>query len=114
MMALNFQAPKHEKLLMARKKNCTIWLGDVSKQYPENSLVWITTGAKFQYKKKLFVAFLDKVQVKKMSELTSEDLDHQNPEIATREDLIADFEGIYKKRSTMDDTVTVIYFSEVL
>ncbi len=113
-MALNFQAPKHEKLLMGRKKNCTVRLGDVSKQYPESSLVWVTTGAKFEPKKKLFIAYLDKVQVKSMMELTSEDLDHQNPDINTREDLIADFENIYKKRITMEDTVTVIYFSEVL
>ena len=41
MMSLNFQAPKHEKLLMARKKNCTVRLGDVRKQYPESSIVWI-------------------------------------------------------------------------
>ena len=114
MMALNFQAPKHEKLLMVRKKNCTVRLGDVSKQYPESSVVWVTSGSKFQPKKKLFVAFLDKVQVKKMAELTSEDLDHQNPEITTREGIIVDFENIYKKRITMEDTVTVIYFSEVL
>lgn len=114
MMSLNFQAPKHEKLLMVRQKNCTVRLGDVSRHYPESSLVWITTGGKFQSKKKLFTAFLDKVRVKKMVELTSEDLDHQNPEINTREDLITDFENIYKKKITMDDTVTVIYFSEVL
>lgn len=114
MMSLNFQAPKHEKLLITRQKDCTVRLGDVSKQYPESSVVWITTGGKFQVKKKLFSAYLDKVKVKKMAELTSEDLDHQNPEINTREDLITDFEHIYKKRITMEDTVTVIYFSEIL
>ena len=48
-----------------------------------------------------------------MAELTSSDLGHQNPEINSREALIEDFERIYKKRITMDDTVTVIYFSEV-
>ena len=83
MMSLNFQAPKHEKLLMARKKNCTVRLGDVRKQYPESSIVWITTGKKYEVKKKLYTAFID-------------------------------FEEIYKRRITMDDIVTVIYFSEVL
>ena len=48
-----------------------------------------------------------------MANLTSEDLGVQNPEINTREALIADFEQIYKKRITMEDTVTVIYFTEV-
>lgn len=113
MMSLNFQAPKHEKLLVTRQKNCTVRLGDVSKQYPESSIVWVTTGTKFEPKRRLFTAFIDKAQVKTMADLTSADLGHQNPEINSREALIEDFEHIYKKRITMDDTVTVIYFSEV-
>ena len=42
MMALNFQAAKHKKMLMERTKNCTVRLGDVSAEFPENSIVWIT------------------------------------------------------------------------
>ena len=91
MMALNFQAAKHKKMIMERTKNCTVRLGDVSKLYPEGSIVWIKT----------------------MGTLTSADLGHQNPEINSREELIADFERIYKRRILMEDTVTVIYFSEV-
>ncbi|MGL6016328.1 MAG: ASCH domain-containing protein [Selenomonadaceae bacterium] len=113
MMSLNFQAPKHEKLLVTRQKNCTVRLGDVSEHYPESSIVWITTGKKYEPKQRLYTAFIDKTQVKTMAELTSSDLGHQNPEINSREALIEDFERIYKKRITMDDTVTVIYFSEV-
>ena len=45
--------------------------------------------------------------------LTSNDLWHQNPEINSREELIADFERIYKRRILPEDTVTVIYFTEV-
>ena len=48
-----------------------------------------------------------------MADLTSADLGQQNPEINSREELITDFEHIYKKRITMEDTVTVIYFTEV-
>lgn len=113
-MALNFQAVKHEELLMARKKNCTVRLGDVRSQYPESSVVWITTGKKYETKKKLFSAFIDKVRVKKFSELTSRDLGHQNPDIDSLEALRLDFEQIYNRRITLDDTVTVIYFSEIL
>lgn len=112
MMALNFQDPKHERMLLERKKDCTIRLGDRSKNYPEGSIVWVTTGPKFQAKRKLYAAFIDKVRVKTMAELTSEDLEHQNPEISTREELIKDFEKLYKRRITMDDTVTAIYFTE--
>ncbi len=113
MMALNFQAEKHERMLVARTKNCTVRLGDVSREFPENSIVWITTGVKFQPKRKLYTAFIDRVQVKTMADLTSRDLGHQNPEINSREELIQDFEHIYKKRITLEDTVTVIYFTEV-
>lgn len=113
MMALNFQAAKHKKMLMERTKNCTVRIGDISGQFPENSIVWITTGALGEPKHKLYTAFLDKVRVKTMGTLTSRDLGHQNPEINSREELIADFERIYKRRILMEDTVTVIYFSEV-
>ena len=44
MMALNFQAPKHKKMLMERTKNCTVRLGDESDKFPEDSIVWITSG----------------------------------------------------------------------
>ena len=113
MMALNFQAAKHKKMLMERTKNCTVRLGDVSAQFPENSIVWVTTGDKGEPKHKLYTAFLDKVRVKTRGTLTSRDLGHQNPEINSREELIEDFERIYKRRILMEDVVTVIYFSEV-
>ena len=114
MMALNFREEKHKKMLIARTKKCTVRLGDVSSQFPENSIVWITAGERGEQKQKLYTAFLDKVRVKTMGTLTSKDLDQQNPEITTREDLIADFERIYKRRILMEDTVTVIYFTEVI
>ena len=114
MMALNFQAEKHAKMLADRTKRCTVRLGDVSAQFPENSIVWITTGERGEQKQKLYTAFLDKVRVKTMGTLTSTDLDNQNPEINSREELIADFERIYKRRILMEDTVTVIYFTEVI
>ena len=94
-------------------KNCTVRLGDVSKLYPEGSIVWITSGKKGEPKHRIYTAYLDKVRVKTMGTLTSADLGHQNPEINSREELIADFERIYKRRILMEDTVTVIYFSEV-
>ncbi|MFV0636017.1 ASCH domain-containing protein [Mitsuokella sp.] len=113
MMALNFQAAKHKKMIMERTKNCTVRLGDVSKLYPEGSIVWITSGKKGEPKHRIYTAYLDKVRVKTMGTLTSADLGHQNPEINSREELIEDFERIYKRRILMEDTVTVIYFSEV-
>ena len=113
-MALNFREEKHKKMLIARTKRCTVRLGDVSNDFPENSVVWITAGQLGEQKQKLFTAFLDKVSVKTMATLTSKDLDNQNPEINSREELIADFERIYKRRILPEDTVTVIYFSEII
>ena len=113
MFALNFQSANHEKLLMSRTKNCTIRLGDISDSYPVNSIVWITFGKKFSSKRKLYSAIVDKVCIKKFSQLNHGDLDHQNPEIKSIDELIIFFERIYERSITPDDTVTVIYFSEV-
>lgn len=113
MLALNFQSPNHEKLLTERKKNCTIRLDDVSDVYLENSVVWITVGKPFEPKRKLYNALIDRVLTKTISELTTHDLDHQNPEIRSIEELVAFFEKVYQKSISMDDTVTVIYFSEI-
>lgn len=114
MLALNFQSELHEKLLIERKKNYTIRLGDVSNIYIENSVVWITIGKKYATKRKLYTAFLDRVKVKKIGELTKDDLAHQNPNIKTVGELIALFEEIYQKTITEDDDVTVIGFSEII
>jgi len=113
MFALNFQSPYHEELLRARIKNCTIRLGDVRNEYPENSIVWITFGKRLSSKKKLYTAFIDKVYIKKFSQLTAEDLVHQNPGITSAEQLIEFFEKLYVHKITEEDIVSVIYFSEV-
>jgi len=112
MYVLNFQSPIHEKLLTERKKKCTIRLGDIRDVYPENSIVWITTGNKIGPKKKLYKAVIDKVLVKSFGELNECDLDHQNPEIKSIDELLTFFQKIYEQDIMMDDTVTVIYFSE--
>lgn len=112
MFVLNFQSPIHEKLLTARKKKCTIRLGDIRDTYPENSIVWITTGKKLGPKKKLYKAVIDKVLIKSFGELNDNDLDHQNPEIKSIGELLTFFQKTYEQDISMDDTVTVIYFSE--
>lgn len=113
-LALNFQWEPHEKLLIERKKNYTIRPGDQSGLYPENSVVWITVGKKFQTKRKLYTAFIDRVKVKRILDLTKDDLGHQNPEITTIEELITFLNQVYQQNITEDDMVTVISFSEVI
>ena len=114
MFALNFQSPHHEELLLTRIKNCTVRLGDVRNTYPENSVVWITFGKRTGPKRKLYSAFIDKVYIKQFSQLTAEDLMHQNPGITSAEELITFFEKLYVRKITPQDIVSVIYFSEVV
>lgn len=114
MFALNFQSAHHEELLKNRIKNCTVRLGDLRDTYGENSIVWITFGPKLRPKKKLYEAIIDKVHIKKFSQLTADDLVHQNPTINSTEGLISFFEKLYGRSISPNDIVSVIYFSEVL
>jgi hypothetical protein len=114
MFALNFISPHNEMLLTARKKTATIRPGDISDIYSENSIVWVTFGKKYGPKKKLYQAIIDRALIKRFSDLTKADLNHQNPELTSVEELIELFEDIYEKKLNMDDLVTIIHFSEVL
>lgn len=100
-------------MLINRTKNVTVRLGDVRDTYPENSVVWITVGKRFAAKRRLYTAFIDRAYIKKLSELTANDLGHQNPEIKSIEELIELLESIYEKAIDPEDTITVVYFSEI-
>ena len=113
MFALNFQWPQNEELLIARKKDCTVHLGDIRDSYPENSVVWITVGPKYGTKRKLYNAMIDTAYTKEFHALTMNDLRHQSPDIQTVEDLREYFQKKYQKHILPDDVVTVIYFSEI-
>ena len=57
---------------------------------------------------------IDDVEVKKVSELSPRDIEHDNPEFRRREETI-DFLGtIYTRSISDDDTVTVIRFSQIV
>jgi hypothetical protein len=113
MFALNFISPHNEQLLVERKKSATIRPGDIQDTYPQNSIVWITVGSKYGPKKKLYQAIIDKVFAKSFAELTEAELAHQDPTIKTVDELIALFEKIYEKKFYIEDTVTVLHFSEI-
>ena len=114
MFALNFEWPQNEALLIARAKDCTVRLGDIRDSYPENSVVWITSGPKYGPKRKLYNAMIDMSYTKEFYALTMNDLRHQSPDIQTVEDLREYFQSKYQKRILPDDIVTVIYFSEIV
>ncbi len=114
MRALNFYSSNYHSQLVCRRKTCTIRLGDKTYKYAEGDIVWITVGKRFSQKKKIYVAAVDRVLVKPISQLTMEDLQGENPDITSIDDLMVFLQSIYDRTLTPSDTVTVIYFSEII
>lgn len=114
MRALNFYSSIYHGILVCRRKSCTIRLGDKTGKYNPGDLVWVTYGDRYGKRKKVFVAIIDSVCTKKLRELTPGDLRAENPDMKEPRDA-ADFLGrIYQRPVDLDDTVSVIYFSEVI
>ncbi|HEY1237049.1 MAG TPA: ASCH domain-containing protein [Solirubrobacterales bacterium] len=111
---LNFYSPVFVDQLRSGRKTATIRLGDKSRKYKRGQVVWITVGYRHQPREKIFAAVIDDVEVKKVSELSPRDIEHDNPELRRREETI-DFLGtIYSRPISDDDTVTVIRFSQIV
>jgi hypothetical protein len=113
MFAINFYTPLYENMLLHARKTATIRLGDKTGKYQPGELVWITVGQRFGRRRKLFTAIIDAVAVKRLSELTPREIDRENPEMRTHEDLVKFLSMIYDRPVSMDDTVTVVQFSPV-
>ena len=114
MRALNFYSSNYPRQLVCRRKTCTIRLGDKSHKYTEGDIVWVTVGKRFAPRKKIFTAVLDRVLVKPIAQLTLEDLQGENPDLTSTEELLNFLQSIYEKALTPGDTVTVVYFSEIM
>ncbi|MPM75417.1 hypothetical protein SDC9_122410 [bioreactor metagenome] len=114
MQALNFYSSKYHMQLVDRRKTCTIRRGDKRNKYQEGNIIWVTVGKRFAQKKKIYTAMIDRVLVKPISELTKEDLQGENPEITSIDDLVEFLESIYDRTLALSDIVTVVYFSEIV
>lgn len=114
MRALNFYSANYHKQLVNRRKTCTIRLGDKTHKYGEGDIIWVTVGKRFSQKKRIFTAMIDRVLVKPISQLTIEDLQGENPDLTNIDDLLIFIQSIYEKPISMTDTVTVVYFSEII
>jgi len=112
--ALNFYSTTYHNQLICRRKTCTIRMGDKTEKYAEGDIVWVTVGKKFAQKKKIYTGMIDRVLVKNISELTQDDLKGENPEIDNITDIISFLESVYNKKIQSSDTVSVIYFSEII
>jgi hypothetical protein len=113
MFALNFYSDLYGDILRHNRKTATIRLGDKADKYQTGMLVWVTVGPRFGRRQKLFSAIIDRVETKKISELSPRDIERENPEMRTMDDVIALLSRIYGDFVTPEHTITVIYFSRV-
>lgn len=114
MKALNFYSSVYHGFLVNRDKTCTIRLGDKTYKYQDGDIVLVTYGDKFKRRKRVFTAVIDQVKVKTVRDLTVEDLQGENPEMQTPQDAVDFLNQIYKSTISLDSTVTVVHFSEIV
>lgn len=113
MFALNFYSDLYGDVLRNNRKTVTIRLGDKSDKYKTGMVVWITVGPRFGRRQKLYSAILDRVEVKKISELSPRDIERENPEFRSQDEVIEMLSRIYGDLITPEHRVTVIYFSRI-
>jgi hypothetical protein len=111
---LNFYSALFADQLKRGRKTATIRLGDKSRKYKRGQVVWITIGFRHNPREKIFAAVIDDVEVKKVEDLSPRDIEHDNPEFRRLEETVNFLEQIYGQSVGMEDTVTVIRFSQII
>ena len=114
MQVLNFYSTIFADELKRGRKTATIRLGDKSGKYRKNQAVLVTIGYQYSPRERIFEAVIDQVEVTKLADLSPRDIKHDNPEFRRHEELIKFLEQIYGRTVSMDDTVTVVRFSQIL
>jgi hypothetical protein len=111
--ALNFYNPTVGDQLRSGRKTATIRLGDKSPKYKKGMIVTVLCGARYSTRERVFDAVVDKVEVKRLGDLSPREIEHDNPEIR-RTDEFARFLGqLYNREVGEDDIVTLIRFSQI-
>ena len=113
MYALNFYSPLVADQLRSHRKTATIRLGDKSGKYKKGMVVQVLCGVRFSPRERVFDAVIDKVEVKRLAELSPREIEHDNPEIRRAEEMCEFLGQLYNREVTLDDTVTVIRFSAI-
>ena len=114
MQVLNFYSTIFADQLKKGRKTATIRLGDKSHKYRKNQVVLVTIGYQHSPREKIFDAVIDQVEVKRVKELSPRDIEHDNPEFRRTEEMIHFLEQIYGRKVELDDTVTVVRFSQIV
>jgi hypothetical protein len=111
---LNFYSAVFADQLKRGRKSATIRLGDKSHKYHKNEAVMVTIGYQHSPRERIFDAVIDSVEVKRVKELSPRDIEHDNPEFRRTEEMVHFLEQIYGRKVELDDTVTVVRFSQIL
>ncbi len=113
MLALNFYSTVFVDALRHGVKTATIRLGDKRDKYREGQVVWITVGRRFGVRRKVFAAVVDRVEKKRLAEVTPREIERDNPQLRRHEELMEFLSKIYGRPVGLEDEVTVIHFSRV-
>lgn len=113
MYAINFYSHFYDDQLRNHRKTATVRLGDKSDKYRKGQLVWITVGRKYGPRQKLFTAIIDSVEVKPIDDLSPRDVERENPEFRRVDEVVNLLTQVYNRTVTLQDTITVVHFSEV-
>lgn len=111
---LNFYSPIFVDQLKRGRKTATIRLGDKSRKYDRGQVVWVTVGNRHGPREKIFSAVIDDVEVKRVSDLSPRDVEHDNPEFRRKEESVKFLERIYGRGVGDEDVITVIRFSQIV
>ena len=111
--ALNFYNPTVADQLRSSRKTATIRLGDKSPKYRKGMIVTVLCGARFGPRERVFDAVIDKVEVKRLGDLSPREIEHDNPELRRAEELAHFLSQLYNRDVTEDDEVTFIRFSQI-
>src|SRR6201999_3653054 len=114
MRVLNFYSAVFADQLRRGRKTATIRLGDKSHKYRKNDCVLVTIGYQHSPREKIFDAVIDQVEVKRVRDLSPRDIEHDNPEFRRVEEMTHFLAQIYGRPISMDDTVTVVRFSQII
>jgi len=111
---LNFYSTVFADQMKRGRKTATIRLGDKRSKYRKNQVVMVTVGYQYSPREKVFHAVIDNVEVKRIKDLSPRDIEHDNPEFRRTEELVHFLEQIYGREVGLEDTVTVVRFSQIV
>ena len=114
MYVLNFYSPVFIDQLRRGRKTATIRLGDKAGKYRKGEVVMVTVGYQHSPRERIFDAVIDSVEVKRVSELSPRDIEHDNPEFRRLDEMVNFLSQLYNREVSEEDTVTVIHFSEIV